>query len=95
MQAEVLITRSYVRGENDEEHVISYYLRREKMPDGMTFYGLRIEQMTEDTVNSRQELFEEDEEMAIEIIHKLARNFVFPDSLKELIYDYRKYKSFV
>lgn len=66
---------------------LKYYIYSEESEDKETLYGLIIDQTGAKAFKSRSKPFLKNEDEAIELALLYAKEFVFPCSLEDLIFD--------
>jgi len=89
MRMEKQITQSYVLLENGEAHTLLYYIVSEASQDGGVLYGIKIVQQHDGHTASASAVISPREEQTLQTIFFLAKNFVFPVSLPDIIEDMR------
>ena len=85
------ITRSYVLTPEGVEYTLKYSLASGRNAAGDTEYGVTVELHTTraeaETSASESRLVSTDEKAVLNLIDLLARGFVFPDSLGDILED--------
>jgi len=85
MCAERQITQSYMLLENEAEYLLEYYMFSELTQNGDILYGVKIIQHSGGCVTLDSAIISSNEEYTLQTIYRFAKNYVFPDSLYELI----------
>ncbi len=85
--AESLVARAYVKTENGTEHVLEYYIFTKVTQTEDEAYGITVKQHTGEEVLTQSKVMMESKDKVIQLADCLSRNFVFPDSLPEILED--------
>lgn len=87
MTEEKSVAQSYVLTESDNKHILKYYLISAAQ-DGTLYYGITISQYFCGSVFTASKLISENRESVLDLIYLYADNFVFPETLCELVDDF-------
>lgn len=81
------VTQCYVSLENDDGYIIKYYLFAEPdLCEDLT-YGINVEKIDSTGVSGSSCSVSKDKHFVEQLIHCLAKNFVSPVSLDEIVSD--------
>lgn len=89
MITERLMTQSYVTTGEGTEYKLEYYIFS-KPSKHRSIYGITIKKHIFSIIESKTELVSENEADVLSLINCYAKNFVFPSSLCDLMYDLEK-----
>ncbi|MCD7947034.1 MAG: DUF6514 family protein [Oscillospiraceae bacterium] len=85
--AEALISRAYVKTESGAEHILEYYIFAQAPQSDGEAYGITVKQHTCGEVLTQSKALTESKDKVLQLAECLSRNFVFPDSLPEVLED--------
>ena len=87
MYSEKIISQSHVLSENGMEYTLEYYIFSESIENGNALYGAKIVQYSDESTTSASATISLEEEHTLQTILHFAKNFVFPNSLHDIIED--------
>jgi hypothetical protein len=81
---ERLISNSFIMLNENEEHILEYYLIKESDIN----YGIRImEYVNSKIINNEQCMVSKSRHEVVDLIRIIAKNFVFPSTLQDIVAD--------
>lgn len=87
MQDEKKVTSAFVQTVAGAEYALEYLLRSRKGPAGSIIYGVTIQSGHDNEIETESTDVSTGEEQTLFLIERLARHFVFPCTLHDILDD--------